>query len=129
NLIINQIMKSHIIAAFFLLLPFSTLCQTTDSLDGFFGINFGSSKEQALKIMKSKGHKPIVEETDYLGYSDVRFGGRKSYTLLLLFNRDRLFEAEVSFKSDLESKTIDLYKSILEDLEDKYGVGNTYERY
>ncbi len=103
----------------------SSLEQTDASkqeLDSFWGIKFGSTIQEVEEIMKTKN--AIIDEEDSTDeikiYTNCIFAGRETEYILLYFVNDSFFAAKVGFKEDLDTKTIELYKSIRSELNEKY---------
>ena len=95
-----------------LLLIVSTFAET---LTGFWGIDFGSSKEQAKKVMSAKKavFVPKCSKDDFLMYSEAVFAGRNTKAICLYFNNDEFHTARVIFGTERYA-TISLYKEIKE---------------
>lgn len=102
----------------------------SDTISSFYGIKFGLSFIAVKDAMKAKGYSPFSENDGVLlGYSNVSFGGRTPMLMLFKFDDSTFFEGSVFFKHDLESRTLDLYNDIKEDVTSKYGDGESYESY
>lgn len=96
-------------------------------IDSFNGIRFGSSKEEALQVIKSLGGSLTsfneLEELAYL--SDINFEGKNSKRSYLKFVDNKLYEGIVEFDvTHLNYR--ELYNSIKFALSEKYGYGKDF---
>lgn len=94
------------------------------TLDGFWGIKFGSSMVEAKKIILAKKTGKIDtvnSDQDVIVVEDAEFAGKRSYLILISFVNDQFHTGTIFFKSDLDAKVLDLYADFKSDLSDKYG--------
>lgn len=91
-------------------------------LDSFWGIKFGCSTQEADEIMKTKNAIENEENsTDNVKvYTNCIFAGRETEYILLYFIDNSFFAAKIGFKANLDIQTIDLYKTIQSELNEKY---------
>lgn len=101
-------MKKKIFFAIFLL---AAVLAFAEELTGFMGIDFGTTREEAAKIMEAKGYK-LVDESDthtrYLNPAGV-YLGFPARNILLSYSKDNLFYSvafEVRLDKDLNGNAL-----------------------
>jgi hypothetical protein len=95
-------------------------CQT---LEGFLGVKFGSTIEEATKILSAKPGFKVNREfskPDILAFTDAPFAGRKSFLICLAFVNNKFHTGFAIIAPNLESQLIELYNGIKEELNEKY---------
>ena len=105
-------MKKSLFILFFLL---AAVLAFTEELTGFMGIEFGTTREKAAKIMEAKGYK-LVNESDthatYLNPAGV-YLGFPAQNILLSYSKDNLFYSvafEVRLDKDLKGDALSALK-------------------
>ena len=105
-------MKKKIFFAIFLLVA---VLAFTEELTGFMGIDFGTTREEAAKIMEAKGYK-LVDESDthtrYLNPEGVCYG-LPARNILLSYSKDNLFSSAafaVHLDKDLKGDALSVLK-------------------
>ena len=92
-------------------------------LTGFLGIEFGSNKEFAKEKILSREGAIFDEENsseDILFFDGVKFGGRKTSYLFLMFIDNKFAKSSVVINPKLDAFAIDLYKEIKSEINSKY---------
>ena len=102
-------------------------------LTNFLGIDFGTNKEIAKEKMLLREGVVFDNENssdEALFFDGVKFGGRiTSYVFLLFFN-DKFTKSTVVIKPKLDAYTINTYKEIKEEINSKYYISNSdFETY
>lgn len=124
-------MKS-IFLAFFLTICYFSYSQV-QNLEGFLGIKFGSSREEVKKSMLLRQDcKLDIQNSNenVLFFDNVNFGGRKTEYIIFKFVNNQFHTGAVVLKPELESKCIELYTKIKDELNEKYFVTDKdYENY
>lgn len=124
-------MKS-IFVIIFVAFSFNLTAQTT-SLDQFFGMKFGSSRDSIKKAMSLKSSfKFDLKESDgdYLQYLGGEFAGRASHSMVFIFVNNKFHTGKVFFKPTISRDILEMYNSIKSDIDNKYYLSNnTYETY
>ncbi|MBL0737675.1 hypothetical protein JI750_12285 [Flavobacterium sp. GN10] len=92
-------------------------------LTSFLGIEFGSSKEISReKLLSREG--AILDEVnsseDALFFDGLKFGGRQTSYVLLLFVNNKFTKSSVVITPKLDAFTINLYKEIKSEINSKY---------
>lgn len=118
-------MKKIIVLACFMLFAVNAIAEER-TLDGFWGIKFGTSKVEGKKIMASKGLKLDTSRSskDILIYYDVKFGGRDAVAVGLKYDKNRFYDAKVFYRTPLDAKTLELYENVKADINTKYYTTN-----
>lgn len=102
-------------------------------LDGFLGIEFGSSLEIVKEKFANKTGiilESVDDENDALFCNGAKFAGRETEMMLFLFFDDQFCKGVVTIKPILESKVVDLYKQIRDEINVKYYISESdYEIY
>jgi hypothetical protein len=92
-------------------------------LDGFLGIEFGSSLEIVKEKFASKTGiilESVDDENDALFCNGAKFAGRETEMMLFLSFDNQFCKGVVYVKPSLESKVIDLYNQIRNEINQKY---------
>jgi hypothetical protein len=92
-------------------------------LNGFLGIEFGTSTEKAKEILLSREGVLFDNENssdEALFFNGVTFAGRKTSYVFLLFVDNRFAKALVTLNPRIESRVIDMYKDIKSEINTKY---------
>ena len=108
---------------FSLLFLLTTSIASGQNIDGFMGMKFGSSSDVVKKIMLDKPDCTLDKKNSTITrmvFDGIRFAGRKTLFVALSFIDDKLFNGSAYFKPDLESKTLDLYNEMREEINEKY---------
>ncbi|MDR2274302.1 MAG: hypothetical protein LBF27_25565 [Sphingobacterium sp.] len=108
--------------------PGDTNLRSYDPISGFYGMDFGASAESCKNIMKSKGWVIKDDNGKSIIYKTNKFIGRDAVICLKFYNNE-LYEGFAMFIPDLESKVVDLYENISEDISLKFGEPSSYENY
>lgn len=95
---------------------------TTEKPDGFWGIKFGATAEEAQKIMSEKeGCKFIkTEEDGTIVYADGTFSGLSIRSIFLSFIDDNFYYAIIVLNPDNESSVFSDFRKFKEKLDSKY---------
>jgi hypothetical protein len=105
-----------------LLIPILGFSQTTKLVEGFLGIKFGSTKAVVIAAMRAKGAKLDKEsDADMLEFDNASLGVK--------FVNNKAFEADFYFKSGDQSNIIEYYDSLVTDITDIYGKGDTVRKF
>lgn len=96
---------------------------TTKPIEAFWGIKFGSSPDEAKKLVISKGGKfeAPASKPDQLGFTGVVFTGRQTESLLLNFIDGKFYESSLKFPIADDAQVISLFNTIQKELDDVYG--------
>lgn len=102
-------------------------------LNGFLGVEFGSSKETAKEILLSRKGCVLdeVNSSDTaLFFDDMKFAGRETSNVMLLFVDDKFAKAAVYIKPKLDAYVLEVYREIKNELNSKYFVtDDDFENY
>jgi hypothetical protein len=113
-----------------LLIPILGFSQTTKLVEGFLGIKFGSTKAVVIAAMRAKGAKLDKEsDADMLEFDNASLGHRETDVLGVKFVNNKAFEADFYFKSGDQSNIIEYYDSLVTDITDIYGKGDTVRKF
>lgn len=105
-----------------LLSLFVTAGYAQQSPDGVWGLPFGTSMDQARKILKEKhGVSPVLEDDESLVYENCRFGEHDGSSIDLYFFDRKLYKGIVSVPPKSEPDILDEYKAMLNTLTAEYG--------
>lgn len=94
-------------------------------LTSFLGIDFGSSKEISTEKLLSREGVIFDEENssdDVLFFDGLKFGGRQTAYVFLLFVNNKFAKSSVVIIPKLEAFAIDLYQEIKTEINSKYYV-------
>ncbi|RKR84903.1 hypothetical protein BDD43_5156 [Mucilaginibacter gracilis] len=93
------------------------------SIDGFWGIPFGSSAETVKATMASKGGRFDKENSkaDQLYFFDAVFTGRKTGAISASIIDNKFYQAGVSFPELEEIHIISTFDAMVSELSDVYG--------
>lgn len=118
-------MKKILVFACFMLFAVYAIAEER-TLEGFWGIKFGTSIAEGKKIMASKGLKLDTSGSskDILIYQNVKFGGRDAVAVGLKYDKNRFYEAMVGYRTPLDAKTVELYENVKADINAKYYTSN-----
>lgn len=104
-----------------------------NTLNGFLGVEFSSSLEITKEKLNERFGLNLSDsnnDPNYLIYNSVTFGGRTTEYMILTFFEDKFSNASVYIKPNLESKVVETYKIIKEEINEKYFVSiDDYEFY
>lgn len=114
-----------------LLIPFLGISQTTKPVDGFLGIKFGSRRAEVITALNAKGciFNTKVSTESKIVFDNVSLGHRKSIGLTVEFVNDKAYQASFFFKDELETKTIDYYNDLVNDINGIYGAGVSSKKF
>lgn len=102
-------------------------------LNSFLGIDFGSSKEISKGILLKRKGCVLDEENSSdttLFFEGMRFAGRDTIFILLLFIDDKFYKSAVYIKPKLDAYILEMYREIQSELNSKYFVTNDdFENY
>ncbi len=117
------------ILLFLLILPLVGLAQTK-TIDGFWGIKFGSTKAATDAAMKAKGCKSstLAVTDDMLAYDDVTFAQRKAFFVILKFYKNQFYEATVTYKPDPDM-VINQFEKMATELKSSYGETTVFHNF
>ena len=95
-------------------------------LNGFLGIPFGSTQELVIEKLIEKNGTLDEENSnkDVLFVNGITFGGRQTEVLLLTFFESQFCKAVVLIKPKLESKVVETFKQIKNEINEKYYVSD-----
>ncbi|MCX6200385.1 MAG: hypothetical protein NTY88_14390 [Bacteroidetes bacterium] len=100
----------------------------SDTLKGFWGINFGKTKELATKILSTKS-VTITEKVNgnitSLNITNAVFSNRKVLLLTMKFVNNKFFEATLNYDTERPNMRGD-FESIANILDEKYFKGNRF---
>jgi hypothetical protein len=110
-----------------LLIPLWGISQTTKEVEGFLGIKFGSSSATVQSALNAKGGILDKKNTDaeLMTYTNIKLGHRDAGLFVVKFINDKAFEADFIFAPGLDAKTLDYYYSLVDDINDNYGKGES----
>lgn len=92
-------------------------------LNNFLGIEFGASKETSKEKMLSRNGVTFDEENsteDALFFDGLKFAGRQTSYVFLLFVNDKFTKSTVVITPKLDSNAINLYNDIKSEINSKY---------
>ncbi|WP_439516351.1 hypothetical protein [Sediminibacterium sp.] len=93
------------------------------TLEGFLGIRFGASIEDARSIIEQRANC-VFDETnstdESLIYYGINFGGRDTLFILLFFYENSFSKASVYIEPKLESQVVSLYQDIKAEINERY---------
>lgn len=101
-------------------------------INGFLNISFGENKQSTIeKIKERNGILDLDNSTDdSLIFDNLKFAGRETIFSAFHFIDDEFCRAMVFLKANLESRTIELYQQIKEEITQKYYITNQdFENY
>lgn len=101
-------------------------------INGFLNISFGENKESTIEKIKERNGIPDSQNStnESLIFDNLKFAGRETTFTAFHFVNDKFCRAMVFLKANLESRTIDLYKQIKDEITEKYYITNQdYENY
>ena len=92
-------------------------------LTSFLGIEFGATKEVAKEKLLAREGANFDEENsseDALYFDGLKFGGRLTSYIFLLFINDKFAKSVVVFTPKLDAFAIDMYTEIKTEINSKY---------
>lgn len=102
-------------------------------LNGFLGVNFGSTKENVKARLLSRPECILDEDNsddNALFFNGIKFAGRETLFIMFMFYENGFANATVLIKPKLEAHTISLYSEIKGEINEKYFVSQEdYEIY
>jgi hypothetical protein len=112
-----------------LIIPFWGSAQTK-SIDGFWGIKFGTSKSEAATAMKAKGATPSQAATqdNLLSYEGVNFAQRKTFLVMLKFANDKLYDVRVVYQPE-NNEPISQFEAMVKELKIPYGETTVFRNF
>ena len=111
---------------FILLFLLAAVLAFTEELTGFMGIDFGTTREKAAKIMETKGYTLIKDEkvnSTYLNPTGVCFG-LPAPIIILSYSKNNLFAGGtfiVELNEDTKANVFDTFESFRETFKLKDG--------
>ncbi|WP_312391036.1 hypothetical protein [Chryseobacterium sp.] len=101
-------------------------------INGFLNISFGENKESVIKKINERNgildSQNSTEES--LIFNNINFAGRETSFLAFHFINDQFCRAMVFLKANLESKTVNLYKEIKYEINERfYKTRQDFENY
>jgi hypothetical protein len=114
-----------------LLFPFLGISQTTKPIEGFLGIKFGTSRALVMQALSAKGGVLDKKESDatLVTYKNIKLGHRSAAEIIVKFVNDKAFEADFIFDPGLDSKTIEYFFELANDIDENYGKGYLKKTY
>ncbi|WP_461451088.1 hypothetical protein [Mucilaginibacter sp.] len=125
-------MKKILLIALLLLpiLGFSQTDKTTKPIDGFLGIKFGSTKAAVIAAIKARGGKVNTNgDADNIAFDNVSLGHRETEIFFVRFVDNKAFEADFTFTPADNNHAIEYYNSLVSDLNDIYGKGESTKKF
>jgi len=117
-LYLGKITRMKYVLLTLFLFPILLFAQT---LDGFWGIKFGSSSSVVISEMAKKGYsKKTVGDDNSIKYYNVSFAGRKAELVVFYFFNGKFYSGSLLFKTELDSETYKYYTLLKNDLNNKY---------
>lgn len=102
-------------------------------LDSFLNIPFGTSSEKVKNLLTERAGCIFDEENsglDNLLFNGIKFAGRETLLISLLFFDGKFCKALVFIQPNLEAQTVSLYQEIKAEINNKYFVSKQdYETY
>jgi hypothetical protein len=91
-------------------------------IDGFLNISFGEKKQSTIEKIKDRNGILDLENSidESLVFDNIKFAGRETVFTAFHFVDDKFCRAMVFLKANLESKTVELYQKIKEEITEKY---------
>jgi hypothetical protein len=113
-----------------LILPILSSGQTK-TLDGFLGIKFGTTKAASIAAIKAKGGVQDLKSSnpEDLVFDGVTFANRKTSFIRVSFINNKLYQGDIFLAPSKEPKLIELFETIVEELNDVYGEGKVYKSF
>lgn len=108
-----------------LVIPIGVFCQQFSSITGLLGIEFGSSKEKVIQVMKSRGYSPDPKSKN-LTFDNVKFGAFDKCYVMFSFIENKFYQAGIILPDFLEAKILEQYYKLNTEISIKYGEGNSY---
>lgn len=120
-------MKKNLLIALLFFIPLCSFSQTTKPISGFLGIKFGSTKLAVIAAMKAKGAKFNAASSDnsVLVFDKVKLGSRDAIAFLVYLTSGKAYSALFVFMPEDEPQISDYYQSLVNDINDIYGIGES----
>lgn len=96
-----------------------------DSLNGFWGIPFSSSRAKVISILKSKGilvEPSKVDPDNLITVKKQMFGGRESFTMIFSFYKGTFCKCAIFYETKVP-KIEDDFNSIMHQINKRYFIG------
>lgn len=109
-----------------LIIAIPLYCYSQKPIEGFMGVKFGTSKQDLMAAIKARGGVLDVKTSspNSLIYDNLYLAKRLArFTIFAIFD-NKFYGSMCYFKSETESKTVDLFKNIMNDLNEIYGEGD-----
>ena len=110
---------------------YSQTTPSRDTLKGFWGIEFGATKENAIKILTAKSitaTEKSAGKITTLSVTNAVFANRKALVITLRFIDTRFFEATVNYDTKSPHIRSD-FESIANGLDEKFFKGNRFANF
>jgi hypothetical protein len=118
-------MKKLLTIALFII-PFLGFSQTTKPIEGFLGIKFGSSKADVIAAVTAKGGTlDSSSDNEKLFFDNIKLGQRLSSTFQVQLIDNKAYFGGYIFHAENDPQTEDYYKSLVKDMSEIYGPGNS----
>lgn len=112
-----------------LLIGLANVCFAQQDVTSFYSVPFGSTKAEVILLMKEKGYILKPSASKYLTFEKIRYGLRTAHSASFYFYNNKLYKGLILFLPELESKILNTYTGIAEELTEKYGDGESTEDY
>jgi len=124
-------MKNFTFIIILFLIPFYGISQTKTPIDSFLGIKFRSSYEMVKDSMKTRSGRldTAKSKPDFLLFEGVKHGEATSQIFTVKFVNNMAYEAGFAFKPDFESKIIDYYYILVNNLNAVYGASKVIRNF
>lgn len=110
--------------ALFLSLLVSASAYSQASIDGFWGIKFGSSRSEVMQKMLAKDGVTFISQrsdAEMLVYKANDFADERCETIVFFFVDDKMYEGGAFLAPLNESAIFDLYHDMVDKISLKYG--------
>lgn len=127
-----EILKNQIFLLFRDIKSSSKIKLMNLKINGFLNISFGENQQKVSEKMNEKSGILDAENSDQnsLIFDNIKFAGHQTTFIAIHFLQDKFCRAMVFIKANLESRTIDLYKQIKKEINEKYyQTKNDFENY
>lgn len=104
---------------------FSFTACAQEKLTGAMGLDFGTSKEQAMQVMATKAGFEFYKEmavNKTISYTNGVFAGRPCVGAVLHFHENKLHTIVILLESKPEARTLELYNDVISDLQVRYNL-------
>lgn len=106
-----------------------TLSHCQGEITGAFGVPFGSSKAQVEMIMSYKGYKMDAKQGTSATFENIAFGAFKNCAAVFKFTGNKLFQITIFLPDVMDSKLIEQYDHVVEELSNKYGKPESFKNF